>query len=403
MKLTIKRLREREQYIWNLTGAECKLKVNGTNFRPSSKALGHNLEQAIVKAEDLNKQFARFKQGLTPATTYSFKWCIQEFKTNPSSQWNNNRGVIKKLSDKAKATYQYSFDWLEKIKSEKYKLTFIDRDSRKFGKSDIARLMEILKKGRSGNEIDAKTTAKQVIEHLRAVMSFLVADPIAYPEAINMFTKLGLEQSGNDARNSAFATPQEYQQTIDMADSMNKPSVALAVSYAYTTICRTDYIPLAQWNKNYFKTYLKIVEAKNNSEGDFYLYDENGECLYPEFTKRLENAFNNKKGLYLIMRKQVANSHGLKAGEYYPYTRRYLGSEVKKVIDACKKAYPNYNQNLVFKSFRKGAISDLQGKTNDKNVMMLTRHKDPKVLATNYLNRQDPSKSIAVSKIRNLK
>ena len=50
-----------------------------------------------------------------------------------------------------------------------------------------------------------------------------------------------------------------------------------------------------------------------------------------------------------------------------------------------------------------GAISDLQGKTTDKNVMILTRHKDPKVLATNYLNRKDKSKAIAVSKIRNLK
>ena len=403
MKLNIKRLRERDQYIWNLTGAECKLKVNGTNFRPSSKALGHNLEQAIVKAEDLNKQFARFKQGLTPATTYSFKWCIQEFKTNPSSQWNNNRGTIKKLSDKAKATYQYSFDWREKIKSEKYKLTFIDRDSRKFGKSDIARLMEILKKGRSGNEVDAKTTAKQVIEHLRAVMSFLVADPLAYPEAINMFTKLALEQSGKDPRNKSFATPQEYKQALDMADSMNKPEIALALDWAYITLDRTEYIHLRKWNTNYFKNYLYIYEEKNKSEGNFPLYDENGECLYPEFTKRLENAFNNKKGLYLIMRKQVANSHGFKAGEYYPYTRRYIGSEVKKVLDACKKAYPEFNQNLVYKSFRKGAISDLQGQTTDTNVMILSRHKDPKVLTTNYLNKKDKSKAIAVSKIRNLK
>ena len=64
MKLTIKRLRERDQYIWNLTGAECKLKVNGTTFKPTSKTLGHNLEQAIVKAEDLNKQFDKFKLGL---------------------------------------------------------------------------------------------------------------------------------------------------------------------------------------------------------------------------------------------------------------------------------------------------------------------------------------------------
>ena len=399
MKLNIKRLRERDQYIWNLNGDDSKLKINGTTFRPTSKALGHNLEQAIVKAEELNKQFARFKQGLTPATAYTFKWCIQEFKTNPYSQWNNDRGAILKLTDKAKATYQYSFDWLEKIDDGK----FIESDSRKFGKSHVAKLYEILKKGRLGDKVDAKTSAKQALEHLRSVMTFLKSDELAYPEAINMFTKLGLKQSGNDERNEAFATPQEYKQALDMADSMNKPQIALAIDYAYTTMCRTDYIPLVQWNKNYFKNYLRIVEAKNNSESDFPLYDENGESLCPEFVKRLENAFANKKGLYLIMRKQVANSHGYKAGEYYPYTRRYLGSQIKEVLDACKKTYPEFNQNLVFKSFRKGAISDLQGKTTDKNVMILTRHKDPKVLATNYLNRKDKSKAIAVSKIRNLK
>ena len=55
MKLNIKRLRERDQYIWNLNGDDSKLKINGTTFRPTSKALGHNLEQAIVKAEELNR------------------------------------------------------------------------------------------------------------------------------------------------------------------------------------------------------------------------------------------------------------------------------------------------------------------------------------------------------------
>ena len=57
MKLTIKRLRERDQYIWNLTGAECKLKVNGTTFRPTSKTLGHNLENF--------QQFTKFRRRST--------------------------------------------------------------------------------------------------------------------------------------------------------------------------------------------------------------------------------------------------------------------------------------------------------------------------------------------------
>ena len=101
------------------------------------------------------------------------------------------------------------------------------------------------------------------------------------------------------------------------------------------------------------------------------------------------------------MRKQTKNSHGLISGQHYPFTLRYLQEKIRFVLDSCKDRLSN--PNLQFSSFRKGAISDLQGKTTDKNVMMLTRHKDPKVLATNYLNRQDPSKSIAVSKIRNLK
>ena len=232
-------------------------------------------------------------------------------------------------------------------------------------------------------------------------MVFIVKN---YEEVIiNPFLKPNVKYSNNDAKHKSFATPEELQQTIDMAIKMNKPHVSFACSYAYTTMCRTDYIPTAQWNKHYKKTYLRIVEEKNNTEGDFPLYDENGDCLYPDFVKMLEDAFNNKKGLYLIMRKQLQNSHGFKKGEYYPYKRRHLGSEVKKVLDACKKAYPNFNPHLVFKSFRKGAISDLQSMTSEKNVMLLTRHKDPKVLTTNYFNRNNKTQAIKVSKIRNLK
>ena len=133
MNINIKRLRERDQYIWNLTGVECKLKVNGTTFRPTSKALGHNLEQAIIKAEDLNKQFDKFKLGLVPTEKYTFKWCIQEFKM--SSRWT------KEFKDSTKKDYQDTFDWLSKI--EKNGSKFVDSNSRKFSKKNVDQLINV--------------------------------------------------------------------------------------------------------------------------------------------------------------------------------------------------------------------------------------------------------------------
>ena len=82
MNIKIKRLRFNNQYYWNLNGDDCKLFINGTTFTPRSKQLGLNLDEAVKEAERLNKEFDRFRQGLVPATEYTFKWCIQEFKAS---------------------------------------------------------------------------------------------------------------------------------------------------------------------------------------------------------------------------------------------------------------------------------------------------------------------------------
>ena len=107
MKLEIKRLRFNNQYYWNLNGDDCKLFINGTTFTPRSKQLGLNLDEAVKEAERLNKEFDRFKQGLVPATEYTFKWFIQEFKA--AKKW-------REFKDQTKKDYNDTFTWLAKIK-----------------------------------------------------------------------------------------------------------------------------------------------------------------------------------------------------------------------------------------------------------------------------------------------
>jgi len=382
MKLNIKRLREREQYLWNLTGAECKIKINGTNFRPSSKALGHNLDDAVKEAERLNKEFYRFKRGLVPALEYTFKWCIQEFKT--STRWQEFKNQTKK-------NYQDSFDWLATInKDKKY---FLDLDSRKFSKKNVQILINELKKGRSGNKTDAYTSARNVIIHLKSVMFFLVADPVEYPNVINPFIDTELKYSGKE---TYFATIKDLDIVINQADQLNLRSVGTALSLSYWTTIRSGYIYKLLWNKHYHKTYMDIIQEKNDSWVKFPLYD-NDECLYPKLVNRLEKDFNDKKGLYIVMRKQTKNSHGFISGQYYPFTKRYLQEKVRFVLDQCKDKLSN--PNLEFSSFRKGGISDIATETNSHNVMSITGHKEEKTL-TKYINYKDTRKQIKVSRER---
>ncbi len=382
MKLNIKRLREREQYLWNLTGAECKIKINGTNFRPSSKALGHNLDDAVKEAERLNKEFNRFKRGLVPALEYTFKWCIQEFKT--STRWQEFKNQTKK-------NYQDSFDWLATInKDKKY---FLDLDSRKFSKKNVQILINELKKGRSGNKTDAYTSARNVIIHLKSVMFFLVADPVEYPNVINPFIDTELKYSGKE---TYFATIKDLDIVINQADQLNLRSVGTALSLSYWTTIRSGYIYKLLWNKHYHKTYMDIIQEKNDSWVKFPLYD-NDECLYPKLVNRLEKDFNDKKGLYIVMRKQTKNSHGFISGQYYPFTKRYLQEKVRFVLDQCKDKLSN--PNLEFSSFRKGGISDIATETNSHNVMSITGHKEEKTL-TKYINYKDTRKQIKVSRER---
>ncbi len=382
MKLNIKRLREREQYLWNLTGAECKIKINGTNFRPSSKALGHNLDDAVKEAERLNKEFNRFKRGLVPALEYTFKWCIQEFKT--STRWQEFKNQTKK-------NYQDSFDWLATInKDKKY---FLDLDSRKFSKKNVQILINELKKGRSGNKTDAYTSARNVIIHLKSVMFFLVADPVEYPNVINPFIDTELKYSGKE---TYFATIKDLDISVNQADQLHLRSVGTALSLSYWTTIRSGYIYKLLWNKHYHKTYMDIIQEKNDSWVKFPLYD-NDECLYPKLVNRLEKDFNDKKGLYIVMRKQTKNSHGFISGQYYPFTKRYLQEKVRFVLDQCKDKLSN--PNLEFSSFRKGGISDIATETNSHNVMSITGHKEEKTL-TKYINYKDTRKQIKVSRER---
>jgi len=382
MKLNIKRLREREQYLWNLTGAECKIKINGTNFRPSSKALGHNLDDSVKEAERLNKEFNRFKRGLVPALEYTFKWCIQEFKT--STRWQEFKNQTKK-------NYQDSFDWLATInKDKKY---FLDLDSRKFSKKNVQILINELKKGRSGNKTDAYTSARNVIIHLKSVMFFLVADPVEYPNVINPFIDTELKYSGKE---TYFATIKDLDISVNQADQLHLRSVGTALSLSYWTTIRSGYIYKLLWNKHYHKTYMDIIQEKNDSWVKFPLYD-NDECLYPKLVNRLEKDFNDKKGLYIVMRKQTKNSHGFISGQYYPFTKRYLQEKVRFVLDQCKDKLSN--PNLEFSSFRKGGISDIATETNSHNVMSITGHKEEKTL-TKYINYKDTRKQIKVSRER---
>ena len=382
MNIKIKRLRFINQYCWNLTGRECKLFINGTTFTPRSKQLGLNLDEAVREAERLNKEFNRFQQGLVPATEYTFKWCIQEFKA--SKKWRE----FKKQTQDA---YNDTFTWLEKIK--KNNINFIDLDSRKFSKKNVDDLMAELIKGRNGTKTDAYTSARNVIIHIKAVMYFICADPIQYPNAVNPFIDTELKYSGAE---TYFATVKDLDIATDTADQLNLRSVGTALNLVYWTTIRSGYVKDLTWSQHYKKTYLDIIQEKNNSYVQFPLYDDN-ECLYPKLVARLEKDFAEKKGLYMVMRKQTKNSHGFISGQYYPFTKRYLQEKVRFVLDKCKDKLSN--PNLQFSSFRKGAISDIATETNSHNVMSITGHKEEKTL-TKYINYKDKRKQIKVSKER---
>ena len=382
MKLEIKRLRYVNQYCWNLSGRDCKLFINGTTFKPRSKQLGINLDDAVKEAERLNKEFDRFKLGLVPALEYTFKWCIQEFKN--SKRW-------KEFKDTTKKDYQDTFDWLSNIK--KNKVNFIDLDSRKFSKKNVDDLINELIKGRTKTKTDAYTSARNVIIHLKSVMFFIVADPVEYPNAVNPFIDTELKYSGKE---TYFATVEDLDIAVNKADQLHLRSVGTALMLAYWTLIRVGYIKNLTWSQHYHKSYMDIIQEKNDSWVKFPLYDDN-ECLYPKLVSRLEKDFKDKKGLYIVMRKQMKNSHGFISGQHYPFTIRYLQEKVRYVLDQCKDQFSN--PNLEFSSFRKGGISDIATETNSHNVMSITGHKSEKTL-TSYINYKDNRKQIKVSRER---
>ena len=253
--------------------------------------------------------------------------------------------------------------------------------------------MSELIKGRTGTRTDAYTSARNVIIHIKAVMYFICADPIQYPKAVNPFIDTELKYSGAE---TYFATVKDLDIATDTADQLNLRSVGTALNLVYWTTIRSGYVKNLTWSQHYKKTYLDIIQEKNNSYVQFPLYDDN-ECLYPKLVARLEKDFAEKKGLYIVMRKQTKNSHGFISGQYYPFTKRYLQEKVRFVLDKCKDKLSN--PNLQFSSFRKGAISDIATETNSHNVMSITGHKEEKTL-TKYINYKDKRKQIKVSKER---
>jgi hypothetical protein len=275
----------------------------------------------------------------------------------------------------------------------KNNINFIDLDSRKFSKKNVDDLMAELIKGRNGTRTDAYTSARNVIIHIKAVMYFICADPIQYPNAVNPFIDTELKYSGAE---TYFATVKDLDIATDTADQLNLRSVGTALNLVYWTTIRSGYVKDLTWSQHYKKTYLDIIQEKNNSYVQFPLYDDN-ECLYPKLVARLEKDFAEKKGLYMVMRKQTKNSHGFMSGQYYPFTKRYLQEKVRFVLDKCKDKLSN--PNLQFSSFRKGAISDIATETNSHNVMSITGHKEEKTL-TKYINYKDKRKQIKVSKER---
>ena len=131
-------------------------------------------------------------------------------------------------------------------------------------------------------------------------MYFICADPIQYPKAVNPFIDTELKYSGAE---TYFATVKDLDIATDTADQLNLRSVGTALNLVYWTTIRSGYVKNLTWSQHYKKTYLDIIQEKNNSYVQFPLYDDN-ECLYPKLVARLEKDFAEKKGLYIVMRKQ---------------------------------------------------------------------------------------------------
>ena len=395
MILTIKRLKYDNNsgcYVWNLNGRECKLQVNKTTFKPSYKNLGWNEADAHKQAEILNDKFYQFKKGIT-SKEYTFGWCIQKFMQ--SNKWT---GKIKRgtpISDNAKKDYKDTFKWLSKIKSNNG-INFLDVDSREFNnEKHLDNLVSVLIKGRNGDRTDAYTTAKQVVGHLRAVMMYFTDNKDIYKEATNPFLNPKIQNSGQQ---TYWATEKDLEIAVKEADQMGLRPIGTALMLAYYTTIRVGYIRNLQWSK-YKKNYIQVFQEKNDAEVDFYLYQQNGKYLFEDLAIRLEEDFKNKQGLFIVMRKQLKNSHGYIRGQYYQYTERFISDVVGKVLNACKDKFSN--PNLAFSSFRKGGIDETAVAVGSDKARVLTGHKETKTIDRHYkIQKTNRNEFEKVSKLR---
>jgi len=395
MILTIKRLKYDNNsgcYVWNLNGRECKLQVNKTTFKPSYKNLGWNEADAHKQAEILNDKFYQFKKGIT-SKEYTFGWCIQKFMQ--SNKWT---GKIKRgtpISDNAKKDYKDTFKWLSKIKSNNG-INFLDVDSREFNnEKHLDNLVSVLIKGRNGDRTDAYTTAKQVVGHLRAVMMYFTDNKDIYKEATNPFLNPKIQNSGQQ---TYWATEKDLEIAVKEADQMGLRPIGTALMLAYYTTIRVGYIRSLQWSK-YKKNYIQVFQEKNDAEVDFYLYQQNGKYLFEDLAIRLEEDFKNKQGLFIVMRKQLKNSHGYIRGQYYQYTERFISDVVGKVLNACKDKFSN--PNLAFSSFRKGGIDETAVAVGSDKARVLTGHKETKTIDRHYkIQKTNRNEFEKVSKLR---
>ena len=285
------------------------------------------------------------------------------------------------FSDKRKEPYLYTFEWLKQIKSTKLKTPFLDVNSQEFGKAQLKDLKEQLLKGRSGKGKGHKTSAKIVLEHLRAVMEYLKTNEVEYGRVLNPFLKFDMSYTGNDR---AFATLDDLDLAVQQADQLNLGSVGTALLLSYWTTIRVGYIHKLHWNK-YKKNYITIYQEKEDTEVDFYLYDDKGKCLYPELAKRLESEYKNKKGVFICML-NAKNRHGKYLNRFNKYTDRYLKDNVKKVLDSIRDKLSD--PKIVFASFRKGALSDAQVNIPTKDIRAFSGHKSTSVLTKNYLAKE---------------
>jgi hypothetical protein len=395
MKINIPRLKYTEStgnWVWNLNGRECKLQINRTTFKPTSKVLGFNQAEAHKQAEILNDKFYQFKNGIT-SKEYTFGWCIQKFMQ--SNKWT---GKIKRgtpISDNAKKDYKDTFKWLSKIKSNNG-INFLDVDSREFNnEKHLDNLVSILIKGRNGDRTDAYTSAKQVVGHLRAVMMYFTDNKDIYKEATNPFLNPKIQNSGQQ---TYWATEKDLEIAVEQADQMDLRPIGTALMLAYYTTIRVGYIRNLQWSK-YKKNYIQVFQEKNDAEVDFYLYQQNGQYLFKDLAIRLEEDFKNKQGLFIVMRKQLKNSHGYIRGQYYQYTERFISDVVSKVLNACKDNLSN--PNLAFSSFRKGGIDETAVAVGSEKARVLTGHKETKTIDRHYkIQKTNRNEFEKVSKLR---